>query len=151
MRETNSIRHLSIARQTTTSRWLTQNLPSLLQVVDTVNYLFRKRWGVNPIYLKDMERTAIEHGRLYFLAPFPLSDTLELIACTMMLPFMSSVMSFKKHDSSLWSMSHPYISDDWHATFKTGEKFLDYVPPNFSKKHAMAQYWFDRINSWRNR
>ena len=61
----------------------------------TVKYFGSKRWGVNLICLKDLERTAIEHGRQSFLAPFPLSDTLELIACTMMLPFLSLVMSFK--------------------------------------------------------
>ena len=44
-----------------------------------------------------------------------------------------------------------HISDEWDTTYKTQEKFLDFSPPNLSKKHAMAQYWFDRINTWRDK
>ena len=47
--------------------------------------------------------------------------------------------------------SHKLISDEWDSTYKSGEKFLNFTVPNLSKKHVMAQYWFDRINTWRDK
>ena len=43
------------------------------------------------------------------------------------------------------------ISDDWETSYKSKDKFLDFIPQNLTKKHLMAQYWFDKINAWRNK
>ena len=142
------------ARKTTLNRWPGQSSPSLLQVfIIYLLWIQRKNlWWQTEGIGEDCHRTweAVLLGSIPIVRHSGIDSLFQdspIFVLGIVYQIDRQYLTLSNYSDILkW-----HISDEWNITYKTPEKFLGFSPPNLSKKHAMAQYWFDRINAWRDK